>query len=101
VLPGLTGWAQVNGRNSLSWTERIEHDLWYVDNRSLRLNLQIMVRTFPVLFKPELIYGPEKNFEFDEEINAETVHPPTDLSPRVVKTKTSQHRAKEEITLGV
>ena len=41
VRPGLTGWAQVNGRNALSWPERIELDIWYVDHRSLRLDVQI------------------------------------------------------------
>jgi lipopolysaccharide/colanic/teichoic acid biosynthesis glycosyltransferase len=45
VKPGLTGWAQVNGRVSLSWPERIELDVWYVENRSLRLDLQILART--------------------------------------------------------
>jgi lipopolysaccharide/colanic/teichoic acid biosynthesis glycosyltransferase len=45
VRPGLTGWAQVNGRASLPWHERIELDLWYVERASLRLDLQILVRT--------------------------------------------------------
>jgi lipopolysaccharide/colanic/teichoic acid biosynthesis glycosyltransferase len=45
VKPGLTGWAQVNGRTSLPWSERIELDLWYIDHRSLRLDLEILVRT--------------------------------------------------------
>jgi lipopolysaccharide/colanic/teichoic acid biosynthesis glycosyltransferase len=45
VKPGLTGWAQVNGRASLSWPERIELDVWYVENRSLRLDLRILTRT--------------------------------------------------------
>ena len=45
ALPGITGWAQVNGRASLPWHERIELDLWYVEHASLRLDLQILVRT--------------------------------------------------------
>lgn len=45
VKPGLTGWAQVNGRASLSWPERIELDVWYVENRSLRLDLRILAST--------------------------------------------------------
>jgi lipopolysaccharide/colanic/teichoic acid biosynthesis glycosyltransferase len=45
VRPGITGWAQVNGRNSLSWEERFALDVWYVDNRSLRLDLRIMLLT--------------------------------------------------------
>ena len=45
VRPGLTGWAQVNGRTSLSWDERIELDLWYIEHRSLRLDARIIRRT--------------------------------------------------------
>jgi lipopolysaccharide/colanic/teichoic acid biosynthesis glycosyltransferase len=45
VKPGITGWAQVNGRASLSWPERIELDLWYVEHRSLALDLEILKRT--------------------------------------------------------
>ena len=45
VRPGLTGWAQVNGRNSISWPERIELDLWYIEHRSLRLDARIVGRT--------------------------------------------------------
>jgi len=45
VRPGLTGWAQINGRASLPWHERIELDLWYVEHASLRLDVQILVRT--------------------------------------------------------
>ena len=46
VRPGLTGWAQVNGRNELSWQERLELDVWYVENQSFALDLQILCRTF-------------------------------------------------------
>jgi lipopolysaccharide/colanic/teichoic acid biosynthesis glycosyltransferase len=45
VKPGLTGWAQVNGRAALPWPERIELDLWYIENRTWRLDLKILVRT--------------------------------------------------------
>ena len=45
VKPGITGWAQVNGRASLPWPERIELDLWYVEHRSFRLDLRILRRT--------------------------------------------------------
>jgi lipopolysaccharide/colanic/teichoic acid biosynthesis glycosyltransferase len=51
VRPGLTGWAQVNGRAALSWPERIELDVWYVDNRSPRVDLSILLRTPIVLFR--------------------------------------------------
>lgn len=45
VLPGITGWAQVNGRNALTWEERFELDIWYVEHRSLVLDLRILGRT--------------------------------------------------------
>jgi hypothetical protein len=45
VLPGITGWAQVNGRNSLSWDEKFALDLWYVDHWSLGLDLRILALT--------------------------------------------------------
>ncbi len=46
VRPGLTGWAQISGRNSLDWDERLECDVWYVENRSFWLDLKIIGRTF-------------------------------------------------------
>lgn len=46
VRPGITGWAQVNGRNELSWNERFEMDVWYVDNRTFWLDLKILCLTF-------------------------------------------------------
>jgi lipopolysaccharide/colanic/teichoic acid biosynthesis glycosyltransferase len=49
VKPGITGWAQVNGRAALPWHERIELDVWYVDNRSLLLDLRILVKTAQML----------------------------------------------------
>lgn len=45
VRPGITGWAQINGRNSISWEEKLELDVWYVDNHSLWLDLTILART--------------------------------------------------------
>ncbi len=45
VLPGITGWTQVNGRNALSWAEKFERDVWYVDHWSLRLDLKILAQT--------------------------------------------------------
>jgi lipopolysaccharide/colanic/teichoic acid biosynthesis glycosyltransferase len=45
VLPGLTGWVQINGRNDLSWDEKFELDIWYVDNRSAWLDLKILALT--------------------------------------------------------
>ncbi len=51
VRPGLTGWAQIHGRATLPWQERIELDVWYVDNRSLPLDLKILARTPLALFR--------------------------------------------------
>lgn len=45
VRPGITGWAQVNGRNALSWEEKFRHDVWYVDNMSFWLDMKILWRT--------------------------------------------------------
>ncbi|MGH3054035.1 MAG: sugar transferase, partial [Gaiellaceae bacterium] len=50
VLPGITGWAQVNGRAELAWADRIELDVWYVEHRSPRLDLRILARTPAALF---------------------------------------------------
>jgi lipopolysaccharide/colanic/teichoic acid biosynthesis glycosyltransferase len=56
VRPGLTGWAQVNGRASLPWPERIELDLWYVEHRSLRLDLWILGRTVGMVLSGHGLY---------------------------------------------
>lgn len=53
VRPGITGWAQVNGRNSISWTKKFELDVWYVDNLSLRTDLKVFFTTFIKVFKRE------------------------------------------------
>ncbi len=50
VKPGLTGWAQVNGRNALSWEERFKLDVWYVENLSFGLDLKILAKTVGVAF---------------------------------------------------
>jgi lipopolysaccharide/colanic/teichoic acid biosynthesis glycosyltransferase len=51
VKPGITGWAQINGRAALPWAERIELDVWYVEHRSSRLDLRILARTPLALFR--------------------------------------------------
>lgn len=53
VRPGITGWAQINGRNGLSWPDRLEMDVWYVDHRSLGLDLKILGRTVLKTIKRE------------------------------------------------
>ena len=57
VRPGITGWAQVLGRNQLTWPQRIELDVWYVDNRSVWLDLRLLFRTLPMLARPTGVYN--------------------------------------------
>jgi len=58
MKPGLTGWALVNGRNALSWSEKIKLDIWYIDHWSLCLDLKILIKTiWVVIFLREGIYG--------------------------------------------
>jgi undecaprenyl phosphate N,N'-diacetylbacillosamine 1-phosphate transferase len=57
MRPGLTGLAQVQGRNSLTWPERVELDIFYVEHHSLWLDCEIIARTIPVLFQGEGVYG--------------------------------------------
>ena len=59
VRPGITGWAQVNGRASLPWPERIELDLYYIEHRSLALDLEIVRRSLRVLLAGEGLYKGE------------------------------------------
>ncbi|HEY8401120.1 MAG TPA: sugar transferase [Cytophagaceae bacterium] len=51
VRPGITGWAQINGRNTISWTKKFEYDVWYVDNLSFMLDLKIIYKTFIKVFQ--------------------------------------------------
>ena len=53
VRPGITGWAQVNGRNAISWEDKFKLDVWYVDNQSLWLDIKILWMTFAKVFKRE------------------------------------------------
>jgi len=53
VKPGITGWAQVNGRNAISWEEKFKLDVWYVDNRSLTLDLRIMLMTMKNMLRQD------------------------------------------------
>jgi lipopolysaccharide/colanic/teichoic acid biosynthesis glycosyltransferase len=57
VKPGVTGWAQVNGRTALPWPERIELDIWYVENRSLALDVRILARTVWLLVSGHGLYS--------------------------------------------
>lgn len=51
IKPGITGWAQVNGRNAISWEKKFEYDVWYVDNMSLSVDLKILFKTILKVFK--------------------------------------------------
>lgn len=53
VRPGITGWAQVNGRNAITWEEKFQLDVWYVENQSFLLDMKILVRTVIKVFKSE------------------------------------------------
>ncbi|PUB10186.1 sugar transferase [Paenisporosarcina sp. OV554] len=53
VRPGITGWAQVNGRNAISWEQKFEYDIWYVENQSFLLDMKILVMTVLKVFKSE------------------------------------------------
>ncbi|MBI4667960.1 MAG: sugar transferase [Elusimicrobia bacterium] len=58
VFPGITGWAQVRGRNALSWNERIDLDVWYIEHWSFLLDLKILLLTIPALLSSESkLYG--------------------------------------------
>jgi len=59
VKPGITGWAQVNGRNNMTWPEKIKLDLWYVDHWSVGLDLKIIGRTIILVIKRKGIYAEE------------------------------------------
>lgn len=58
VRPGITGWAQVNGRNAVSWPERFELDVWYVENRSMLLDMKILFMTVKNVLKKEGVCQP-------------------------------------------
>ena len=58
VKPGITGWAQVNGRNAITWEDKFNHDVWYVDNASLWLDIKIMFMTVKNVLRGEDINQP-------------------------------------------
>lgn len=58
VLPGITGWAQVNGRNAISWEEKFKLDVWYVDHWSIWLDIKILFMTLNKVFRREAISAP-------------------------------------------
>lgn len=61
VKPGMTGWAQINGRNAISWSQKFEYDVWYVDNLSIILDIKIVLLTIKKVFIAEGITSKENN----------------------------------------
>ncbi|WP_431137549.1 sugar transferase [Psychroserpens mesophilus] len=57
IKPGITGWAQVNGRNAISWEQKFEYDVWYVNNLSFALDIKIIFLTIYKVFKKDGIYS--------------------------------------------
>lgn len=55
VLPGITGWSQINGRNAITWEEKLSHDIWYVENQSIFLDIKIIMITIKKIIKRENI----------------------------------------------
>jgi len=63
MKPGITGWAQINGRNKIPWEERIKLDVWYIENWSLLLDLKILIKTLFIIFKKEEVFSDLKDDE--------------------------------------
>ena len=65
VRPGITGWAQVNGRNALDWNDRLAADVWYVDNQSLKLDVKIIGRTLLSVVRREGVSAPGESTMYE------------------------------------
>jgi lipopolysaccharide/colanic/teichoic acid biosynthesis glycosyltransferase len=84
VRPGITGWAQVQGRNDLPWPQRIELDVHYVERRSLRLDIEILRRTVRVLATPSGIYNEARGDWGEKTDPAGHAEPAQDAPPETV-----------------
>jgi sugar transferase EpsL len=73
VKPGITGWAQVNGRNAITWEEKFKLDVWYVENRSFWLDCKILMLTFLKVIRSEGISNPN-HATMPQFEGSETVH---------------------------
>jgi lipopolysaccharide/colanic/teichoic acid biosynthesis glycosyltransferase len=79
VLPGITGWAQINGRNAISWEEKFAHDVWYVDHWSLGLDARIMARTILTVLRGR---GISRSGQATmDEFTGSPKEPPVDTNP--------------------
>ena len=61
VRPGITGWAQINGRNAISWVRKFELDVWYVDNRSILMDIKILIKTVQKVVKKSDVMADGQN----------------------------------------
>jgi sugar transferase EpsL len=84
VKPGITGWAQINGRNAIAWDEKLALDVWYVDHWNLLLDLRILLITIKKLFRPEGISAPSH-----ATMPRLLAAAPVDNKPRMGKGKTA------------
>jgi undecaprenyl phosphate N,N'-diacetylbacillosamine 1-phosphate transferase len=66
VKQGITGWAQVNGRHEITWSQRIKLDVWYVDNQSLWLDAKILLKTFKIVFNRKGVLADQKSSDFED-----------------------------------
>jgi undecaprenyl phosphate N,N'-diacetylbacillosamine 1-phosphate transferase len=65
IKPGITGWAQVKGRNAITWEQKFEYDVWYVKNLSFLIDIKILFLTFYKVFKKEGVYSVENDIVSD------------------------------------
>ncbi len=79
VRPGITGWAQVNGRNAITWEEKFRHDVWYVDHRGLKLDCRILAVTVMNVLKRKGINQP--GFDTAEEFMGSRPQPANRVGP--------------------
>ncbi len=104
MLPGITGWAQINGRNVQTWEQRFRYDVWYVDNWSFLLDLKILIKTIIIVLKREGV-SPTNGKIMDEFLGEEKVEKKNGDSQEIKfvnpkKSKTQQlklDRIKEEM----
>jgi lipopolysaccharide/colanic/teichoic acid biosynthesis glycosyltransferase len=94
MRPGITGWAQVNGRNVLTWPEKFELDVWYVENWSLLLDFTILLRTFGRVIRregishaasstmPEFLGSPEDSGSLEKQPDDDAATPPIRIRRR-------------------
>ncbi len=87
ALPGITGWAQIHGRNELSWPERIRYDVWYVDHRSLRLDLSILWQTIWIVLRGTGTYT--------DDLTKFQVRPPAEAQRRASSSAVQPRRQRQ------